>query len=166
MKRAFAIFTLSLLLASPLAAQEAETLDAPASTGPNWLVTCSNQANAERLFCSMSQSVVIVESGARLLTAAFETTDTDNYLMSMVLPFGLDLTAPVTINVDGSAWQEVPVNTCDAEACYTRTTIDSDSLQALKSGGVLSVVLQNVQGQSVEMNLTLEGFTASIDLMG
>ena len=166
MTRALSTVAATLMLATPLAAQDAGTAEAPPASGPNWLVNCSNQLNAEVLSCSMSQSVVIVESGARLLTAIFETTDTESVLMSMVLPFGLDLTAPVALNIDGEAWREFPVTTCDAEACYTQATIESVGVEALKAGGTLGVVLQNVQGQSVEMTLTLDGFAGSIELMG
>ena len=165
MRQILGAAALSAMAAMPLAAQQAETVEAPSVSGPSWLVNCSNQFDAEVLACSMSQSVVIVETGARLLTAVFETTDTDDVLMSMVLPFGLDLTAPVTLNIDGEAWREVAVTTCDAEACYTQASIESAGIDALKAGGNLNVVLQNVQGQSVEMNLTLDGFTTSIELM-
>lgn len=155
----------AMMMAVPLAAQDTGA-EAPVAQGPNWLVNCSNQFNPEVLACAMSQSVVIVESGARLLTAVFETTETDDYQMSMVLPFGLDLTQPVTLNIDGESWREVPVTTCDAEACYSRAAIDSGALLALRAGEALNVVLLNVQGQPVEMTLTLDGFTASLELMG
>jgi len=152
---------MALACAGPALAQQ----DDAAPTGPNWLVNCSNQADAERLDCAASQSVVVVESGARLLTAIFAVTVDEGAVLSMVLPFGLDLTAGVAMAVDGPALPDVPVNTCDAEACYARIAVDDAAIGTLREGSVMTVGLRNVQDQTVDMELTLSGFSAAMDMM-
>lgn len=145
------------------AAPAAEQAAAP-STAPNWLVTCSNQMDAAKLSCSMSQSVVLAANGARLMTAVVEPTDAGQEL-TLVLPFGLDLQAGVQLVIDQADWQKLPVTTCEAGACYSSTALEEDALARLSKGNALDVKLINRQGEEVVLSLTLAGFTGSLELM-
>ena len=137
---------------------------APQSAAPNWLVTCSNQMDAAKLSCSMSQSVVLAANGARLMTAVVEPTDGGQEL-TLVLPFGLDLQAGVQMVIDEVDWQKLPISTYEAGACYSSIALDADALSRLSKGDALDVKLINRQGEEVVLSLTLTGFTGSLELM-
>lgn len=162
MKRLQIATSLLLGLAQPVFAQ-GETDQAQA--GPNWLVNCSNQLDPEILSCSMSQSVVIAATGARILTAVIEPGEADMFWLTLVLPFGLDLTSGVAVAVNGDAWQAFAVNTCDADACYVRATIPNSDLASLGVGGELNISLRNIQGETVDMVLNLNGFAAALSML-
>lgn len=134
------------------------------STAPNWLVSCSNQMDATKLGCSMSQSVVLAANGARLMTAVVQPV-AEGHELALVLPFGLDLQAGVQLLVDKADWQKLPISTCEAGACFSTMTLDSAAISKLSKANALDVKLINRQGEEVVLNLTLAGFTNSLNLM-
>lgn len=145
-------------------AEPAPQSTAPQSTAPNWLVTCSNQIDAARLTCSMSQSVVLAANGTRLMTAVVQPKD-DGHELELVLPFGLDLQAGVQLVIDQTDWQKLPVSTCEAGACYSAMPLDAAAITRLTEGAALDVKLINRQGEEVTLSLTLAGFSSSLELM-
>lgn len=152
----------------PMSAYSQETTaaaePAPQGTATNWLVTCSNQMDAARLDCSMSQSVVLAANGARLTTVIVQPTDV-GYDLTLILPFGLDLQAGVQLVIDQVDWQKLPISTCEAGACYSAISLDAAAITKLSEGTALDVQLINRQGEAVTLGLTLAGFTASLELM-
>ena len=161
MKKILMSAVIALGAANPVLAQEV----ANSQAGPNWLVNCTNQDSPDQLACAMSQSAIVVATGARVLTAIFEPAGADDYMMSLILPFGLDLTAGVALAADGQDWKTVPVNTCDAEACYARVTLQANELDLLTAGATFEISLLNVQSQTVDVALTLYGFSGALAML-
>ncbi len=157
----------SVALASAYAQDTAipDAQAAPANNAPQWLVGCSNQVDAERLTCTMSQSVVVAATGARLLTAVVQPSGESGRELAFVLPFGLDLQKGVQLVLDDADWQNIPVTTCEAGACLSTLPLDADAISALSKGTALDVKLMNSGGEEVVLSLTLEGFTKSMRLM-
>ena len=140
------------------------TLAAWAQQAPNWVVSCTNAANPGQLTCGASQSVVLSETGARLLTVEVVKTGNTTRL-ALVLPLGFLLPEGVQVAVDQSEVLAVPVRTCDALGCYSQAELEDAALDALQSGETVTVSLSNLDGTTLEFNVPLEGFAQSYGVM-
>jgi len=154
--------TITALAALFVFATAASAQDENAATPPNWLVNCSNASGADTLQCSMSQSVVLTQTGARVLTASVsKPAGGDEPQMMVTLPHGLFLPAGVRMSIDGSDQDTLVVQTCEAAGCYAAKPIDKSLLRKLKSGKELKFVIQDLQKRNIDLALNLDGFADS-----
>lgn len=144
------------LAASTLAA-------AQQSAGPvNWLVNCSNTGEAGALTCQMSQSVVVRETGQRLLNIMIRKGETPTTpAMMLTLPHGLYLPAGVKMSIDDTPVQDLEVQTCQPTGCFAGMAVSEGLLEAMRQGSALQFEVQDLQRRPIKLNSTLSGFTSA-----
>lgn len=157
--------TLSKLIPLALGATMASALPVLAQQqGANWVVSCSNVANPGVLACGASQSVVLSDTGARLVTV--EVVKTGNQvILTLVLPLGLLLSQGAGLSVDGALLDTLPIRTCEAQGCFSQTALSEDTLNSLRTGDSLVVTVSNTEGNTLDFTLPLDGFAGSYAIM-
>ena len=139
-----------------------------AKTGPKpvtWLVTCSNQAAAEKLACSMTHVVFQEKPRRRIMTATLARDKAGSPRMRLQLPHGLDLTKGVNIATDGGQAVNYPIRTSNANGAFTTIAISDDMMAGLKAANTLAISVTGNAGRTININLPLKGFAKSFSLL-
>ncbi|NUH64270.1 invasion associated locus B family protein [Sulfitobacter sp. S0837] len=84
---------------------------------------------------------------------------------TVVVPLETALPAQLTLSVDGGKARRYPYAFCNPVGCYVRMGMTSADIAAFKRGkeAVLTIVPALAPDQTVELTLSLDGFTASYD---
>ena len=118
--------------------------------GPKCLLTQQhNQQNGQRVLAIE----IVAVNGGKTATG------------TLVLPFGLELGAGVTLQVDEKP-AEAPLrfSTCLPAGCVVPVSFEGASLAALRSGGTLKTASKAVNtDQVVALPISLKGFSAAFD---
>lgn len=145
----------------PSIAQEAAKPAQSGAPAQGWTVNCSSAAGQADLVCTLTQTLVVKESGQRVLTAVVMRRD-GKYLLNLGLPHGLNLTKGVDLWIDDAARANHPIVTADQKGSYATVTLDERLLAALKKGRLLNVGVSAFNGNEIILQLTLDGFTAGL----
>lgn len=147
-------------LAAPSLAQNAAEQRAP------WLVSCSNQNDADVLACEMSQSIVIAQGNQRVATVALlKSKGLDDINGLFTLPVGLHLPAGLAFDVDGQQVSKMAFQTCDTQGCYALGGVDAAWVDAMRKGDVLTLTTQRQDQQEISFSFDLKGVSKTMDLM-
>jgi invasion protein IalB len=180
-RRAAALAFAIALAGSGVAAQEAADSAAapPAPTAPevtfqggataiseihrNWTVNC-NVRGTEKV-CLLTQSLSNTANGQRLFTIEMRVAAPDRVEGGMLLPFGLNLNAGVSLALDDQPFGEkVAFTTCTQQGCFAPFAAAGDQLAALQSGETLKVGALNRAGdEPVVFAVSLAGFTSAMN---
>ncbi len=144
------------LLAVPAAAQETQPAEAPAQT---WTLNCSGTAGQGELACTLSQVLVVKDSGQRVLTAVVAKRD-GKMVLNLGLPHGLNLQKGVDVWIDEAARENHPIVTADQKGSYAIIALDDKLVAALKKGKLLNVAVTGFTGNEIILQLSLNGFSA------
>ncbi len=144
-------------------ATSAQEAAQPAPAGPpnGWTVNCSAAPGQADLVCTLTQTLVVKDSGQRVLSAVVMRRD-GAYLLNLGLPHGLNLTKGVDLWIDDAARANQPIVTADQKGSYATVTLDDRLLAALRKGRILNVGVTAYNGNEIILQLTLDGFTAGI----
>jgi invasion protein IalB len=84
---------------------------------------------------------------------------------TVVVPLETALQQQLTVTVDGGKPRRYPFAFCNPVGCYVRLGMTAEDVAAYKRGNLakLSIVPVLAPDQKVELDLSLEGFTASFD---
>lgn len=151
---------LATCLAQPTLAQESPSVP----DGPSWLVNCDNRNDPQQLVCSMSQSVIVLETGARLITAIVRKGETGPNL-AFVLPLGLNFHENIRLSIDENLVASATFFSCDAGGCYAQIDLTEDLNETLMQGEKLLVQLVDTLDQQLALELELDGYATSFALM-
>jgi invasion protein IalB len=155
-------------LSTPLMAEESSApalLPGGASslseTHGDWTVGCQVVARdtASERVCGMSQRQTNAQ-GQQVLSVELLRL-ANGFEGAIVLPFGLAVTQPVTLTIDQGETITASFSTCVPNGCVVPLATDSQTLAAMRSGAQLVVGAQNVNGQSLELPVSLTGFAAA-----
>lgn len=136
---------------------------APQAPVQPWVLNCSNQGTGDTLNCSMTQTIVARETNQRIISASiFRIPQTKVLRLQLGLPHGLDLPAGVSLWVDDQAKVTNPIKTADQNGSYSLFDISDDFLAAMKAGKLLNVGVTSVDGRQFTLQLSLDGFGASV----
>lgn len=144
------------LFASPAAAQEAKPAEPPAQT---WTLNCSGAAGQGELACTLSQVLIVRDSGQRVLTAVVAKRD-GKMVLNLGLPHGLNLPKGVDVWIDEAARENHPIITADQKGSYAIIALDDKLVAALKKGKLLNVAVTGFTGNEIILQLALNGFSA------
>lgn len=152
------------LIGSQTLAQGATLLPGGATTlregHGDWIVSCdiATQNDVSRKVCGLSQVQTNSQSHQRVL--AMELQPKDSVVEgTLVLPFGLDLSKGVTLQVDdGTVLASLPFQTCLPAGCLVKLNFDAMSVAALRRGNSLKVKIVPVGGQEMTLSVSLKGF--------
>lgn len=165
-----ALFLLSELMAAlPAGAQTpnppvagSNTLSVNETHG-DWIVLCS-QAEAKQI-CLMTQQQRKNDTKQLVIAAEISTDQNDQIRGTIILPFGLQLAAGVTVQVDdGVVSNPSPFATCLPTGCIVQVLLDATTLQTLRGGSNVKLVAKaHDSGQNVLLGLSLKGFSTALD---
>ena len=84
---------------------------------------------------------------------------------TIVVPLETALPQQLTISVDGSKARRYPYAFCNPVGCYARLGLTDADVSAFKRGNkaVITIVPALAPDQKVDLELSLDGFTASYD---
>jgi invasion protein IalB len=150
----------------PATAQDAPSLPNGASSlqegYQDWVVSCGLTDAGKQ--CALSQQQT-QQNGQRVLAVELIVNTEGAVSGSLVLPFGLALSAGATLRVDEQPAQTpLQFSTCLPAGCIVPLTFDGDQLAAMRVGSQL-VVNVRAEGMSEPTTLTvsLKGFSAALD---
>jgi len=147
-----------LLFTAGLAGGQEEKPAAPAPA-QTWTLNCSGAAGQAQLACTLSQVLVMKDSGKRILTAVV-TKPEDKFLLNLGLPHGLNLPKGVDMWIDDAPRQNYPIVTADQKGSYAMIALDDALIAALKKGKLLNVAVAAYAGNEIVLQLSLTGFSA------
>jgi invasion protein IalB len=144
------------------AASHSAPAQAPEASAAAWRVECSGDGKA--LECRAVQQVFQRETRQLVLSAVVRPApDAKTGAMLLTLPLGLNLTEPVTVKVDNGAAERQPIQTCTNVGCFVTMTLTDTMLAAMRTGGELKVIVQDVNKKPIDMGLPLLGFGLAFD---
>jgi invasion protein IalB len=132
-----------------------------ATPATGWTLNCSAPAGQTDLACTLTQTLVVKDSGQRVLTAVLMRKD-GKYLLNLGLPHGLNLPKGVDLWIDDAQRVNHPIVTADQKGSYATVTLDDALLAAMKKGRLLNVGVFAFNGNEIILQLTLDGFTAGL----
>lgn len=143
----------------------AQTLPGGASqvqeTHGNWRVTCA-QPNGTKV-CALSQQLADQNTRQLVLGIELTTTDVSKAQGTLVMPFGLAIDKPVTLQVDEGAAMSKPFRTCIPAGCLVTLDLDATTLASLRKGTTLSVKATADGGKEAAFKVSLDGFGSALD---
>lgn len=153
-------FILSLLCALMVMPVGAQTPDAKASREifQDWELNCAEKGELKR--CSINQR--INNANGQVAAAATASLKDQQVVMEFALPLMLDLTTPVTIQVDARPTQQYPFNTCNQAACFVVRAGDKALVNAFQAGSEATIAFKSFAAQNVNVKLSLKGFGAAL----
>jgi len=128
----------------------------------DWTVSCVQGEGPQcRLVQQQNQ-----QNGQRVLAIELiSANDGKSATGTLVLPFGLELDAGVTLQVDDKP-AEAPrrFSTCLPAGCIVPLTFEGGSLAALRAGGTLKTTAKAVNSdQVITLPISLQGFSGAFD---
>jgi invasion protein IalB len=157
-----------LLSAAPVLAQPpqpaTQTLPGGASqlqeTHGDWRVSCAQQG--EQRLCAMSQQNA--DKDSRQLVVGVELKPVSDRLEgTLVLPFGLAVTKPISLQVDEGAAMLMSFRTCVPLGCVVSLKFEPTTVKVLRTGTVLNVKASADGGQETTFRVSLKGFGSAMD---
>jgi invasion protein IalB len=154
---------LAMFVLSPVFAQETET--APPEqvnfAGSGWQVQCDNSGTA--LACmviqriSSTQGAVVAAVAVRLVGEPAATN------ITIQLPLGILVSAPVTVQVDSGVVKGFAIRTCVAAGCVVEAEVPALLLEEMKGGTTLRLGFQSIEEQPVSLDIPLTGFALALE---
>ncbi len=134
------------------------------STMPNWIVACNNRTTPEKLSCNMSSTLWSTKIRQKVASVRIRPIG-DQYGMRLTLPHGIDFPAGVTIKVDDKDARKFPVTTADSDGAYSRVIVSPEFLAEMRAGNTMALQVKSIEGRTINLEITLKGFSASLALM-
>lgn len=153
---------ISLFLAAfQIGSAMAETSQIKAGTAfGNWVFQCSAVAqNATK--CALVQTIVAGADKHKIAQIQFvEPVEGSSPQMSLLLPLGLDLQSPVTVQIDTAKPVALAPKTCIKSGCLFAVGLDATFAASLAAGTKLSVQFSLANGKKdVGFGGSLTGLT-------
>lgn len=127
-----------------------------------WTVNCASTPQGLR--CQALQTVSVKKSRQRILTAAISISPkTKTPIMLFHLAHGIYLPTGVSLKVDTEKPAKIMVEFCNSKGCYARFPVAEAVLKSMKNGKAMEVGFQNLNKQTLNIQLSLKGFTAAYD---
>jgi invasion protein IalB len=146
--------------AAPNGAPQNQSL--PSDGGSGWRVECANDGKA--LDCRAIDRVSHRETQQLIAGVAIRIPpDTRKPIMTILLPLGVQVTEPVTLQVDKGSTERYPVQTCTQAGCLAGAPASDAVIGALRSGQGLKVAFQSATGQTITVTMPLAGFALAFD---
>lgn len=127
---------------------------------PPWAARCTAPARDGPLDCQMEQRAVVTKTGQLLILVTVRVPgETKKPVMAIQVPLSLNLQAGIGIDIDGQNGTKLDYQTCDSQGCYAGMPVSDAFLQAMFKGLKLNVAIQNLNGQTLTVPMSLGGFT-------
>jgi invasion protein IalB len=128
----------------------------------DWRVACVQQNG--RKVCALSQEQTDKDSGKLLLAIEVNAPANDKAEGTLILPFGLALDRPVTLEIDeAAAGPTLSFRTCLPVGCLVSVAFDPTIVSLLRKGTTLAVRVTAYGGQGAVFKISLNGFSSALD---
>jgi invasion protein IalB len=127
----------------------------------DWRVACT-QANGKKV-CALSQQQTDKDTRQLVLAVELTAPAADRAEGTMILPFGLALEQPITLQIDEAALNPtLRVRTCLPVGCLVALRFDSTAVALLRKGTVMTVKATADGGQQASFKISLNGFSEAL----
>ena len=89
--------------------------------------------------------------------------DTRKPVLMLQLPLGIQVTEPVTVQIDEGKTERLAIQTCAQNGCFLAAPASDAVIGALRGGKNLKVAFQSVAKQTVTVTMPLVGFALAYD---
>lgn len=161
----------------PAAAQSAEGASIQANTDPNapaWAKRCDD---SDQSYCEIVQQLSVVETGQRLIEFAIgfpqqksgeekkEKPAEGKDIASgvIILPLGVLLESGMRLQVDDHAPYKFQARFCQAAGCYAFISLPEPVLEIMRKGETVTVAFKEAGGKTVDIKMSLKGFTKALE---
>lgn len=123
-----------------------------------WKVKCDRDDSART--CILFQELVRKEDNTRVALLEFKKTNTSDAAVTLTLPFGLNVSKGVSIQINGGAESKsISYSTCYKQGCIVPMTFDKNALKLFAQGGVVIFSSDLITGEKVLFEFSLDGFS-------
>jgi invasion protein IalB len=131
-------------------------------THGDWKVSCEQQK--DRPVCAVSQQHTDKETRQLVVAIELSPVASGQGDGTIILPFGLALDKPVTLEIDEAAsGPPLSYKTCLPVGCLVSVSFNAATVDRLKKARVLTVKATANGGQVVAFPITLAGFAGAFD---
>ncbi|WP_158243154.1 invasion associated locus B family protein [Acidimangrovimonas sediminis] len=155
--------------AMPAAAQQGNALPGGANalneTHGDWNVACrvTTKDDKQVKSCAMSQQQVNKQK-QRALEISLVAQQDGSAKGVIVLPFGLAVTKPVSLDLDDAALgKPMAFSTCVPVGCLVPLDLDAGMVKKIGKGKKLTISATSTSGQDIKLDMPLGGFTSAFD---
>ncbi|MCB8887564.1 invasion associated locus B family protein [Vreelandella malpeensis] len=161
-RRALITAVLPLLAASTAATAQAQqgAQNADTQRFQDWEVRCQSEGGQQG--CTMSQVVNNPDSNDPLMSAMVGySPEAQSAVMAFMLPLGVVLAPGMQLQVDDNEPVGFPYQFCFEQGCRADLPLEASLLQQLRSGNRATVSAIAPDGQRLDLNVSLMGFTSA-----
>jgi len=129
----------------------------------DWTARCVNSEELKQQSCVLEQIVFGKEGNPILRAAAGYLQENQNKAVPAVLvtvPLMVALQEGIAISIDKKGAFVAPYHHCNPEGCVAGLPLDEKVLAAFKKGNEATIRLVAVNGEVLDLPLSLSGFTA------
>ncbi|KAA9353275.1 invasion associated locus B family protein [Ochrobactrum quorumnocens] len=132
-------------------------------TFQDWTVSCAS-LNGETQ-CVVTQTQTQQQTGQQVLDIRLSPVQQDKtYQGNLALPFGLEFTRGVTMQLDdGQIGKPFSFKTCLPAGCIVPISFDKFTFDALRKGTSLKLAAISIDNQNIPFAVSLKGFGAAFD---
>lgn len=156
-------FALAFVLAAASAgAASAQTADLQVGQAfGGWVFQC-NAVGQDKTLCAFGTTVMSSDKKRVVVDLRISRPKADApFMMSAMLPLGLNIQAGVKTSVDGADPIDVPLRACFAKGCVASMELDDATVAALRAGTDLSLQF-DIAGKTVTAGMKLEGLNDAL----
>ncbi|UYF98826.1 invasion associated locus B family protein [Halomonas sp. GD1P12] len=128
----------------------------------DWEVRCP-AGNTGQQSCTMNQIVNNPDSNEPLMRAmvGYPPQAQGMAVMAFVMPLGVNLAPGMQLQVDSNEPVGFPYQFCQEQGCRADLPLEASLLQQLRGGSTATVSAIAPDGQRLDLNLSLMGFTSA-----
>lgn len=128
-----------------------------------WQVRCSAEENDPKRECEIFQRLVTTEGGQRVAEFAVGFPKEEPHARGVViLPLGILLTDDIEMQIDDNEKFRFKARYCTNQGCFSFIALEDKLLDMLKKGSRAKIECKAFNGKPININMSLEGFTASL----
>ena len=132
----------------------------------DWTTRCETAPGSKVARCYIFQTIVLKESGKRLVHVAAGYLAADGQPAAVItLPLGISLPPGVTISIDGGEPKKVIVERCDTSGCVGAVALDDDLIASMKAGRQGRISFHDGTRRRIAVPVSLMGFTAGFNAL-
>lgn len=134
----------------------------------DWTARCAENAPAGQQSCVLEQIVFGQEGNPVLRAAAGYLQEAEDSAVPAVLitvPLMVALQQGLAISIDKKGAFVAPYHHCNPEGCVAGLPLDEQVLSAFKKGSDATIRLVAVNGEVMDLTLSLRGFTAGYNAL-
>ena len=130
-----------------------------------WIHRCAEEDKSR---CEIAQRLSETESGKRVVEVIISDVKDDNGMHRgvIILPLGVAFQTGFNLQVDDGQTYNFNVSHCLPNGCFAPLSFPNELISEMKKGEKATLKMHTFQGQAVNVDLSLIGFTKTFDKIG